>query len=230
MIPVRLGSKRVKNKNLRYLGDKPLVAHVLETCCKLKVFNEIYLNSESLIFKKIAQEYGISFYHRHKKFAEPDITNDLFVEDFLMNIECDYLVQINSTAPFLSSDNIQSFTKKLVNGKYDTLQAVKEERIESIFNGEPLNFDPCGIMPESQNLEPIFHFTSGMHGFKRKTYLENMHKYGAGTYGCDGKIGYFPIKGFSTIDIDEEEDFRLAEVIYKLFQQSHKYPKYYQGK
>ena len=117
----------------------------------------------------------------------------------------------------------------MIEGKYDTLQAVKEERIESIFNGKPLNFDPCGIMPESQNLDPIIHFTSGIHGFKRKTYLENMKKYGAATYGCNGKIGYFPMKGFSTIDIDVEEDFQLAEIIYELLQHKRREPKYFQG-
>ena len=62
MIPVRLGSKRVKNKNLRLLGNKPLVAYVIEAAKKANIFDEIYLNSESEIFQEIADQYNIKFY------------------------------------------------------------------------------------------------------------------------------------------------------------------------
>ena len=59
MIPVRLGSKRVPNKNLRLLGNKPLVAHIIEAAKEANVFDEIVINSESDIFKEIADEYGV---------------------------------------------------------------------------------------------------------------------------------------------------------------------------
>ena len=39
-----------------------------------------------------------------------------------------------------------------------------------------------------------------------------MEKYGFAYHGTDSKIGYFPLKGLSEIDIDEEKDFQLAEV------------------
>ena len=55
MIPARLGSKRIKNKNLRLLGNKPLIAHVIEAAIKADVFDEIYINSESDIFEEIAK-------------------------------------------------------------------------------------------------------------------------------------------------------------------------------
>ena len=43
MIPARLGSKRVKNKNLRLLGNKPLISHVIETAKESNVFDDIYI-------------------------------------------------------------------------------------------------------------------------------------------------------------------------------------------
>ena len=61
MIPVRLGSKRIPNKNLRLLGNKPLVAYIIEAAIKADVFDEIYINSESDIFKEIAEQYGVKF-------------------------------------------------------------------------------------------------------------------------------------------------------------------------
>ena len=59
MIPVRLGSKRVKNKNLRLIDGKPLISYVLETTIKSNIFDEIYINSESDIFEPIAKKYGV---------------------------------------------------------------------------------------------------------------------------------------------------------------------------
>jgi len=45
MIPVRMGSKRVKNKNIRLLGEKPLVRHIIDAAKNSKYLTEIYLNS-----------------------------------------------------------------------------------------------------------------------------------------------------------------------------------------
>ena len=56
MIPARLGSQRVKKKNLRLIDNKPLIQYIIESVNKCKIFDSIYLNSESDIFKKIAKK------------------------------------------------------------------------------------------------------------------------------------------------------------------------------
>ena len=177
MIPARIGSKRIVKKNLRYLGDKPLVAHVIGTCKKANIFDEIYLNSDALVFKAIADEYGIAFYHRDKKFAAPNVTNDLFMEDFLKHIECGYVIQVNPTSPFITENDLTGFKDKMLDEGFDTVQSIKFERIEAIFKGKHLNYDPLKIMPESQDLEPVMLYSSGIMGFKKGVYLENMEKY-----------------------------------------------------
>ena len=52
MIPARMGSQRVKQKNIRLLNGKPLISHIVDTAVRSNVFDEIYINSESDIFKK----------------------------------------------------------------------------------------------------------------------------------------------------------------------------------
>ena len=48
MVPARMGSQRVKNKNIKSLNGKPLITYVLNSISKSKkLFNNIYLNSES---------------------------------------------------------------------------------------------------------------------------------------------------------------------------------------
>ena len=52
MIPARLGSTRVKNKNLRFLDDKPLIQHIVDAAKGSELLDSIYINSESNIFEE----------------------------------------------------------------------------------------------------------------------------------------------------------------------------------
>lgn len=212
MIPARLGSKRVKSKNLRLLDGKPLVCHVADKAKAAGVFDGIYINSEADIFEPLCRDYGIHFYKRPMALAGDDATNDMFVEDFINHVPCDIIVQINPTSPLLSVEEICDFVRMMTQENYDTLHGVKQEQIEGIFDGKPLNFDPLKNMPRSQDLKPVTLFSSGIMAWRVSNYRKNIKELGAATYGGHGKIGYFALKGFSTIDIDHEEDFQLAEL------------------
>ena len=56
MIPARIGSQRLKKKNLALINKKPLIEYVIDSAKKTKFFNEIYINSDDKVFKKIAQK------------------------------------------------------------------------------------------------------------------------------------------------------------------------------
>lgn len=222
MIPARLGSKRVKNKNLRYLGDKPLVAWAIEKAKKSKC-KDIYLNAHEDIFKDIADEYDIKFYKRPKELTTDEATNDEFLYDFLMNVECDYVVQINTTSPFIKPNTVDRFIDSL-KGK-DVLHSVKEEQIECICENKPINFDPNIQMKPSQELEPVKVFVPGIMGFNRSSFLSNMAIYGTAMFGSEYDIvDYFSLKGEEIVDIDEEDDWRLAEAV---LESKHIIPSYY---
>lgn len=229
MIPARLGSKRIKNKNLRLLDGKPLVCHVADKAKQAGIFDKIYVNSEADVFANLCKEYGVEFYKRDAELASDTATNDTFVLDFIKNVPCEIIIQINPTSPLISVNDIQQFVKMMINGNYDTLHSVIKEQIEGLFQNRPLNFDPLSKMPRSQDLEPIMLFSSGIMGWRVSNYYHNIEKYGAATYGGDGKIGYFTLQGFSTIDIDNEEDFLAAEIAIA-FQKNPSMiqPKYYE--
>ena len=56
-----------------------------------------------------------------------------------------------------------------------------------------------------------------------------MATYGAATYGGSASIGYYELNGFSMIDIDYEDDFRLAEVVYEMLNRHrHPAPRYFE--
>lgn len=216
MIPARLGSQRISKKNLRLLGDKVLTQWVGKSCKDAGIFDDIYINSESDLFDKIAKDVGIKFYKRPNELASNSATNDDFGLDFINNIDCDILVQVNPTSPFTTIEDIQGVVKMFIEGDYQTIHTVKEEQIEGLFDDKPLNFNPEKQMPPSQELVPVKLFTSSIMAWDCKKFKENMQKSGCAVYGGDGKIGYYTIKGAGMIDIDNEKDFYLAEAVLKM--------------
>jgi len=224
MIPVRLGSKRVPNKNLRLLGNKPLVAHIIEAAKESNVFDEIYINSESDIFKEIANEYGVKFYKRPKHLSTDKATNDDFTLDFMENVKGDILVQLLATSPFVTSTQIKEFVNKSM--EHDTLISTSKIKIESIFKNQPINFNQKKQSPPSQLLESVYAYACSLMAWRYDNYKANMNKYQCGYHGGDGDIGFFELMGYSTVDIDEEDDFMLAESI---LASKPKDPQYYKS-
>ncbi len=222
MIPARMGSQRVKQKNIRPLNGKPLIGHIIDTAVLSGVFDDIYINSESDVFQEIADYYKIKFYKRPEHLSSNVATNDDFVLDFMQNIEGDLMIQLLSTSPFLSVDEIRGFVEKIKADNLDTLISVKADQIECVFEGKPINFNQKGQTLPSQSLTPVYAYACGIMGWKYNSFLSNMNKYNSGYHGGDGKIGYFQLKGYSTLDIDNEEDFDLAEVVAKFLENKDK--------
>lgn len=226
MIPCRLGSQRIPKKNLRLLGDKTLSQWVIESCKKSEVFDEIYLNSEAQLFEKIAKDSNIKFYRRSDHLSTNSATNDDFALDFMNSLNFDVLVQVNPTSPFITSEDIRGFVDYFEKGGFQTLHSVKEERIEALFKDKPLNFDPMKQMPPSQDLVPVRLFSSSIMAWDVIKFRENMKNLGCAVYGGNGKTGYYVLKGTSTLDIDNEFDFQIAEAIINI---KKKETRYYEG-
>jgi len=220
MIPARLGSKRIKHKNLRLLDGKPLVSHVLEKCKEADIFSEIYINSESEIFKDIANDYAVKLYIRNPIFATDDATNDQFILDFIEHINCDIVVQVNPTSPFVQADEIKGFVAKMLEGDFDTMLSVKREQVEGFYKWKQLNFNQIEQMPRSQDLEPIYLHCSTILAWKSKVIREKMEKFNCCTYGADSKVGYYTFDSFANVDIDNEDDFLFAETIIQYLKKS----------
>jgi CMP-N-acetylneuraminic acid synthetase/quercetin dioxygenase-like cupin family protein len=213
MIPARMGSKRIKAKNLRLIDGRPLIEYVLDTVSKVTLFDEIYVNSEDEIFSEIAEKYAVKFYKRPEELSSDTATNDEFAYDFLKNIDCDILIQVLPTSPFITIDEINDFTKKMINDALDTLISVEHKQIACVFNGEEINYKRLEKNPPSQTMTPVMAYATSLMGWTSEAFIENFDKHGVAYHGGDGKTDYFELRGLSTVDIDREEDFRLAEAI-----------------
>lgn len=230
MIPARLGSKRIQKKNLRLLGGEPLIAHVTKTAVEANVFDEIYINSDGDIFQEIAQEYGVSFYKRQSEFASDQANNDVFLEDFCQHVEADIVVQILPTSPFLTVSEIQQFVERMKNDKHQTLVSVQDHQIACVYQEKGVNFNPDEPHIPSQEMLPVSSYATVLMAWDKVNFLDNMKKYGFGYHGVKGNIGYFTLTGFSTLDIDNEDEFRLAEAVFSYLSsgKNESKPEYYQ--
>jgi len=220
MIPARLGSKRVPKKNLRLLNGRPLISYNIETAVKSGVLDEVYVNSEAEIFSNIAKEYGAHFYKRPENFSTDLANNDQFSFDFINNINGDILIQILPTSPLLSIDDIKGFVSFMIENDFDTVVSTVSHNIAGIYQSSPINFEIFESHISSQDMSPVETYATVLMGWKYSNFKKNMLDLGFAYHGGKGKIGYYPIKGFATIDIDNEEDFRLAEVAMKMQMQS----------
>ena len=107
-IPARLASERVPRKNLRLLGDNPLISYASKSALRASSIDRVYVNTESSEIAAIAKTIGVGVYLRAARLAAGPVTTDEILYDFAKTIDCRTLVVINPTAPFLKPKTIGS--------------------------------------------------------------------------------------------------------------------------
>jgi len=215
MIPARAGSKRVPKKNIRLINGKPLIQYIIDATVKSGVFSEIYVNTDDELIKRfVTEKYpNVFIYHRAAELASDTATNDDFAFDFFNKIECDSMVQLLATSPFVSAENIVDFVNKFKTQNLDTLISVKRNQIESIFDNRPINFNSKEHTLPSQQLLPVYTYACSLMQWKSDTFKQNFINNCGPYHGGLGSTDYFEMTGYSTIDIDNEDDFLLAEIV-----------------
>ncbi|MCL0036166.1 cupin domain-containing protein [Dehalococcoidia bacterium] len=227
MIPLLLGSTRIKDKNLLLVNGRTLAEYVIKTCNDASVFDEIYINSEHEIFRDIAEKHNIKFYKRdpenggsscYMRNKSSDCkgkrcqTHDHFIYDFLSNVDCDYMFLLHSTSPLVSPLTVRNFVDKMVSDDYDSMFSIVEEHSESFLATKPINFSPAVKTP-TQSLNPIQRITWALSGWKRQRFIESYEKDLPSENGptfC-GKVGLFPMNKIEALDIDDWHDLYLVE-------------------
>ncbi len=213
MIPLRMGSKRVPKKNIRILRGLPLCFYIIKSVIDSQRFdkNNIYINSEDTCFESVARHFGIQFYKRDPNLSKDSSTNDDFLFDFISNISCDYIYQFLATSPLVEGKTISDFYDK--SKQYDTFISVSKHQIESVYNEKEINFNFLEQTPPSQNLKPVYTYACGLMSWEVKTYLSNYKELDkAGYHGGKGTRGFYELSTIESIDVDNPEDFTLAEL------------------
>jgi CMP-N-acetylneuraminic acid synthetase len=211
MIPARLGSQRLKKKNLEIFGKVTLIEYAIQRCKSANIFDAIYVNSESEVFKDYALKQGVNFYHRPENLGSNQATSEEFIEDFLKNVECDSLYQVHSITPLLRATDIKSFVEFCeINPDIDTVLSCINDQIEVAYKNQPINFS-LTEKTNSQELTVTQRVTWSITKWSSRVYLDTKSKGGIGTYS--GLVGFYPVNPYTGLAIKTAEDLKIARAL-----------------
>ena len=213
MIPARMGSQRLTQKNLRNLGGVPLITRAIRKCVAAGCFDAVWVNSEHEAFAEIAAAEGVQFHHRPAALANNVATSEQFVAEFLSAHPCERMFQVHSIAPLLTVAEVQQFVQAMRDGDWDTLLSCTLEQIECALGGRPINFS-FEQKTNSQDLEPVQRIAWSITGWRRDTYLAAASAGQTATYS--GRVGFFPLGRLAGHIIKTEDDLRMAEALLPL--------------
>ena len=216
MIPVRKGSQRVRGKALRKIGDTTLLEQAISLSLTFFKPEQVYLNTNWIDLKNISEKYKINFYERSEVLANSSATNDQFMQDFLMKHNCERVVQLLPTSPFVKSNEFKDFCDLALKSNDKTVVSVAPHRIASVLeNGQPINFERYKQNPPSQTMQAVFTYVGVLMSWSRLSFLEKFSKNNCAYHGSEDNI-YFPLSFLSQLDIDTEEDLNQAKSLTNL--------------
>lgn len=217
LVPMRHHSQRVPGKNFRELAGKPLYQHILETLLTCKEIDQVVVDTDSLVIQEgIGEKYPqVRVLVRPETLRADDVPmNEILAYD-TSQVEADLYLQTHSTNPLLRAKTIsiaiQRFQQQFP--AYDSLFAVTRIRTR-LWDAltRPINHNPA-ILLQTQDLPPIFEENSCFYLFTRDILLARRNRLGE-------RPMMFEIPRTEAQDIDEEEDFLIADLLMRYRQTS----------
>lgn len=211
MIPARIGSTRLSMKNLALLDGEPLIAHVIETCKGTGLFDRIVINSDCDIFAKIAERYGVEFYHRPEELGSSETKSDQVVSDFISNHPCKTICWMNSISPLQSVAEVQAVIHHFRRENLDSLITTSVSQVHANYDGQPLNYSTTGLFAKTQDLKAVEFYVYSIMMWNTEPFQQGYQRDGYAFFV--GKVGFYPVSYLSSIIIKRQEDLQLAECI-----------------
>tara|TARA_A100001015_G_scaffold308935_1_gene407423 strand:- start:7758 stop:8450 length:693 start_codon:yes stop_codon:yes gene_type:complete len=219
IIPARSGSKSVKDKNIRELGKKPLIAWSIESCFKSKHISKVYVSTDSIKYAKIAKQFGpVEILLRPKRISGDFSTDYQMIVHAIENIKFnyDYIAHIRPTTPFRKKNDLNKAIKTFIKSKYNSLRSVHEMSETSyksleINNGslkslKNLKFTMDELNAPRQKFNKTYYPNGVIDIFKKNFIIRNKLLFG-------NKVKAF--KTSYTHEIDNKDDFNYLEYLCK---------------
>ena len=209
---MRHSSERVKGKNYRNFGGKPLYHHVVESLLACSSITEVVIDTDSPVILEDAAKYfpAVTLLERPEHLRAGDIPMNDVLLNTINQLEAAFFLQTHSTNPLLTAESIEKGVSFFLKNYpiYDSLFTVT--RLQTRLWDElarAVNHNP-NILLRTQDLPPIYEENSCMYIFS-KAILERKHN----------RIGDRPymleISKAEAQDIDVEIEFEIAEFLYK---------------
>lgn len=212
VIPVRGGSKRLPKKNIKLLGGIPLFVHSIRYAKKHpSLCHKIVVTTDDKTIKEIALKEAVTVIDRPKELSGDLIPTKAVLEHVVFEIkeEFDNLILLQATNPFRTQELLPKAFSKFAEGNYESLITVSENRQKfgKIKNNKFLPFNYY-FGQRSQDLEPLF-YENGL------LYISKISLIKKGKIIGENNFPYIENHPLAKIDIDNQEDFELAEFYYQ---------------
>lgn len=216
VIPARANSKRVKNKNIKYLDKKPLIKYIFEKLSNKNIKEKIFVTSDSLRIKKLTKTFKkIKFVRRPKKYASSNSTIEqalihLILKEKLENYK--WVITIQPNSPFIKLTTIQKIINLTHQTKANCIMTVNKNLSDLWFLDNRNKKFLIRLNPNaprnSQKRKPLFEENSAIYATRVKHLLKTKKI-------IDKKILFYEISKIEGLDINDEKDFIIAESLKK---------------
>lgn len=220
VITARGGSKRIPRKNIKEFCGKPIIAYSIEAAIEAGIFDTVMVSTDDEEIAEVAKRYGaeVPFYRSEKTSGDFATTNDVLLEVIdeyeKRGQSFDVLCCIYPTAPFITAAKLMDGIKLLTDSGADTLIPVVDfsyppQRAMHIVDGKLEFMYPENLNARSQDLEKHYHDVGQFYFTKVEKYKETRNL-------MRGNIAPMVLSELEVQDIDNQIDWQMAELKYKL--------------
>ena len=205
-IPIRGGSKGIKNKNIALCAGKPLVYWALEAA-QNSMLDKIFVSTDSDKIKEIVNGFNFSkvkTIERSTKTAADTASSESALIEFAQNYEVDNIVFIQATSPLVASEDINSGLKIFLKGNYNSIiSVIKNHQFLWSPDGRPINYDPQK-RPRRQDWEGYYIENGAFYISSRTNILKNSCR-------ITPPVGFWEMSKERIFEVDDENDLKFAE-------------------
>lgn len=218
IIPARGGSSAVEGKNIKVLGDKPLIGHAIKALQEANVFEKVLVTSDSKEILNVAEDFGAEVYLRFNQdesnsVVMPDVPVRSYLQSVPEVLRPKFCLMVQCTAPFVTSESYRRAYNELVNKEHATIFAAHEahsflwqRECEDNLDSKwlPINHPFFERVGRQFSKVQQVNETGAFYGFSVNAFLASGHRFFSEA---------FPvlIKGDEVIDINDVYDWEFAQ-------------------
>jgi N-acylneuraminate cytidylyltransferase len=222
IIPARGGSKRIPRKNIKDFLGKPIIAYSIEAAINSNLFDEIMVSTDDQEIAEVAIKYGAKVpFLRSKDNANDfatlaDVVNEVLAIYTQKGKNYKYGCCILPTSPLIRVETLNEGFELMLKENFDSVRPIVKfsypiQRALKLYGSTVQMFNPEFAKTRSQDLEPAYHDAGQFYWFQWRKGLNGDNK------------GAIIVSEFEIQDIDNMEDWEMAEYKYKIKPNEKKY-------
>jgi CMP-N-acetylneuraminic acid synthetase len=204
-------SERVPKKNLRLLGDRPLVAHAIANARRAHKVDLVVIDSEDDEILAVGETAGARPLRRPRELASNATSGDQLAYWQASSFPgSTFVVQVIPTSPFLRPETIDRAIARLEEDPaLDSVVGVYSDVFYTWRDGRPTYYRADGTLPNSSELGATIFETTGLYANRTAAVLRTRRRM------SPERAAPLHVSKVEAVDINTPEDFAFAEIVWR---------------